>query len=360
MRDLVEPYTVVGEFHQKLANGKVRCEICPRECELADGQRAFCFVRQARGDDVVLTSYGRSTGFCVDPIEKKPLNHFLPGTPVLSFGTAGCNLGCKFCQNWDTSKAREVERLSSRAWPDDIAQAAVDSQSRSVAFTYNDPIIFHEYAIDTAMACRERGIKTVAVSAGYVSGRARESFFKHIDAVNIDLKAFTERFYHKLCYAHLEPVLETLRYIRHETDTWLEITTLLIPGHNDGMQEVARLSDWLLEEIGPDVPVHFTAFHPDFKMTDLPRTPAETLSLARKRAKSMGLRHVYTGNVHDAAGQSTYCTGCNELLIERNWYSLGEFNVVDGACKWCGEAVPGRFEAEPGKWGAKRAPLRIL
>lgn len=360
MRELVDPYTVVGEFHTQLPNGKVRCEVCPRECELQEGQRAFCFVRQAKDGEIVLTSYGRSTGFCIDPIEKKPLNHFLPGTPVLSFGTAGCNLGCKFCQNWDISKAREIERLSSRAFPEDIAKAALKSGCRSVAFTYNDPVIFHEYAVDTAKACHEMGVKTVAVTAGYVTPKARKSFFANIDAANVDLKAFTEKFYHKLCYAHLDPVLDTLKYLLHETDTWFEVTTLLIPGQNDGYDEIAELCEWMLRELGPQIPLHFTAFHPDFKMLDLPRTPAETLVRARKQAKEMGIHHAYTGNVHDASGQGTYCGGCGELLIERNWYTLGTFNVVDGGCKFCGEDVPGRFESERGDWGPKRQALRIL
>ncbi len=360
MRELVEPFTIVGDFHSSLPNGKIRCEVCPRECELSEGQRAFCFVRQARDGEIVMTSYGRSTGFCIDPIEKKPLNHFYPGTPILSFGTAGCNLGCKFCQNWDISKAREVERLSSRAFPADIAKAASESGCRSVAFTYNDPVIFHEYAVDTAKACREMGIKTVAVTAGYATAQARKAFFASIDAANIDLKAFTEKFYHKLCYAHLEPVLDTLKYLRHETDTWFEVTTLIIPGQNDGYDEIAELCEWVLRELGPEIPLHFTAFHPDFKMTDIQRTPAETLSRARKQAKKMGIRHVYTGNVHDISGQSTYCGGCGELLIERNCYTLGTFNLVEGACKSCGEVLAGRFEAEKGNWGAKRQALRIL
>ncbi len=360
MRKLVDSYTVLGEFHQRLPNGKVRCEICPRECELAEGQRAFCFVRQARDGEVVLTSYGRSTGFCIDPIEKKPLNHFLPGTAVLSFGTAGCNLGCKFCQNWDISKAREVERLSSRAFPEDIARAALREGCRSVAFTYNDPVIFHEYAVDTAMVCRENGIKTVAVTAGYMSSQTRRAFFRDIDAANIDLKAFTEQFYRRLCAAHLDPVLETLRYLRFETEKWFEITTLLIPGQNDGYEEIARLCDWFLEQLGPEVPLHFTAFHPDYKMNDLPRTPAHTLSQAREQAKAFGIHHVYTGNIHDSSGQSTYCPGCQKLLIERDWYRLGRFEIVEGVCNSCGKRIAGEFESECGNWGAKRQPLRFV
>jgi pyruvate formate lyase activating enzyme len=358
-RPEIEPGVVRGEFFTPLADGRVRCEICPRMCTLRDGQRAFCFSRQARGQEVVLTAYGRSTGFCIDPIEKKPLNHFYPGTSVLSFGTAGCNLGCKFCQNWDISKAREVERLSSRAYPDDIAEAAQSAGCASVAFTYNDPVMFHEYAIDTAQACRERGIKSVAVSAGYVTPQARAEFYKYMDAANIDLKGFTEQFYHKLCFAHLDPILETLRYLKHETNVWTEVTTLLIPGSNDSEDEVARLCDWMAKNMGPDVPLHFTAFHPDFKMQDIPHTPAATLQRARQQGIAAGLRYVYVGNVHDSEGDSTRCHKCHAMLIERDWYELGAYNVKDGACGDCGERLAGHFLDKPGTWGRQRLPVRM-
>jgi pyruvate formate lyase activating enzyme len=359
-REEIADGVVRGELHTVLENGRVRCDVCPRYCTLSDGQRAFCFVRQASGGDVVLTSYGRSTGFCIDPIEKKPLNHFYPGTPVLSFGTAGCNLGCRFCQNWDISKAREIERLSERAYPDDVASAAAESGCTSVAFTYNDPVIFLEYAVDTAIACRERGIKSVAVTAGYMTPAARKRFYAHMDAANVDLKGFTEEFYRRQCYAELPPVLETLRWLRHESDVWFEVTTLLIPGHNDSEEEIARMCDWYLEALGPDVPLHFTAFHPDFKMTDIGPTPPATLRRARDQARRAGLRHVYTGNIHDADGQSTYCSGCGALLIERDWYRLGEWNVSGAACGKCGAALAGRFAGRPGAWGRRREPLRIV
>jgi len=359
-RQEIAPGIVRGEHFEVLADGKIRCEICPRYCTLQEGQRAFCFVRQAVDGGIALTSYGRSTGFCVDPIEKKPLNHFYPGTPVLSFGTAGCNLGCKFCQNWDISKAREVERLSAVASPDRIAASARDADCMSVAFTYNDPIIFHEYAIDTAKACHSLGLKTVAVTAGYITPRARKDFFGCLDAANIDLKAFTERFYHKLCFAHLQPVLDTLKWVKDETDVWLEVTTLVIPGENDSEDEVARLCDWMTENLGPDVPLHFSAFHPDFKMLDIPRTPPQTLSRAREQARAAGLNFVYTGNVHDVQGQSTRCAQCDHLLIERNWYQLGGWGLKHGACEKCATPLPGHFSDKPGTWGSRRRPLRIV
>lgn len=358
-REEIAPGVVRGEFFTPLENGRVRCDICPRACTLHDGQRAFCFIRQAQNGAVVLTSYGRSTGFCIDPIEKKPLNHFFPGSAILSFGTAGCNLGCKFCQNWDISKAHEVARLSSRASPEAIARAAQQQGCTSVAFTYNDPVIFHEYAIDTAQACHELGIKAVAVTAGYHSPAARKNFYQFMDAANVDLKAFTEEFYHKTCYGHLDPVLDTLRYIKEETGVWLEVTTLLIPGLNDSDDELKRLSEWFLKTLGADVPLHFSAFHPDFKMMEVSPTPPETLVRAQKSAQSAGLRYVYTGNVNDKRGQSTYCPSCQTCVIGRNWYNLYEWGLQSGRCAKCGEKIVGHFLAQPGDWGAKRKPLFI-
>ncbi len=335
------------------------CELCPRRCHLSPGQRAFCFVRKATDQGVVLDTYGRSSGFCVDPIEKKPLFHFLPGTPVLSFGTAGCNLGCRFCQNWDISKARELDRLQDEAGPEDIAEAAQLTGSRSVAFTYNDPVIFAEYAIDVARACRERGIATVAVTAGYISELARPEFFAAMDATNVDLKGFTERFYKELCYGRLEPVKETLRWLVHESKVWTEITTLLIPEENDSDEEIARLCAFVAGELSPNVPLHFTAYHPDFKL-NRPPTPPRTLQRARQIALESGLRYVYLGNVSDRAGSSTWCPGCQALIIERDGYHLGRWGLDPaGRCARCGLAIPGRFEARPGAWGARRLPVRL-
>jgi pyruvate formate lyase activating enzyme len=342
-----------------LPDGRMECRLCPRFCKLQEGQRGFCFVRQRTGGAMVLTTYGRSSGFCVDPIEKKPLNHFLPGTSVLSFGTAGCNLGCRFCQNWDISKARESDRLSDAASPDAIAASAKRLGCRSVAFTYNDPVIFAEYAIEVAQACRTQGIRTVAVTAGYITDEARPEFYQAMDAANVDLKAFTEDFYHRLCYAQLQPVLDTLVYLRRETDVWFEVTTLLIPGENDSRGELDRASDWFAANLGPDVPWHFTAFHPDFKMLDKPRTPPATLTQAREIARAKGLRHVYTGNVHDRAGGSTWCPACGALLIERDWYELGAYNLDGNRCRACGSEIAGRFEHQPGTWGARRLPVRL-
>jgi pyruvate formate lyase activating enzyme len=351
---------VSGRYWSPLDDGRVVCELCPRLCKLKEGQRGFCFVRQNLDGGVVLTTYGRSSGFCVDPIEKKPLNHFHPGTGVLSFGTAGCNLACRFCQNWSISKSRETDTLADNASPEAIAGAAVSTGCRSVAFTYNDPVIFLEYAVDVAVACHELGIATVAVTAGEICPSPRREFFSHIDAANVDLKGFTESFYKKLCGGALQPVLETLEYLVRETDVWVEITTLLIPGENDSTDEIDAMTRWVVDTLGADVPVHFTAFHPDFKMRELPPTPPETLSRAREIALANGVRHAYTGNVVDPAGGSTYCHHCGELLIGRDWYRLGAWNLTgDGSCINCGTPCPGHFDGPPGDWGARRMPVRI-
>jgi len=352
--------SVKTRYWHSLDDKRVQCDLCPRYCHLKDGQRGLCFVRRAENHEVILDTWGRSSGFCVDPIEKKPLNHFYPGTPVLSFGTAGCNLACKYCQNWDISKSREVDTLNSTATPEMIVSEARRLNCKSVAFTYNDPIIFHEYAIDIARVARRENVKTVAVTAGYVCEEPRKEFFRHMDAVNVDLKAFSEDFYRKLCGASLANVLETLQYIRHHTECWLELTTLLIPGHNDSDQEVKEMCAWVAAELGPDVPMHFSAFHPDWKMQDVPATPSATLKRARQIALAEGIHYAYTGNVHDADGGSTYCTNCGETLIERDWYQLGRWGLDHhGNCKQCGTHCAGHFEDHPGQWGRRRLPVRM-
>ena len=349
-----------ARYWHRLADGRIECDLCPRACRLHEGQRGFCFVRAREGDQLVLTTYGRSSGFCVDPIEKKPLDHFLPGTPVLSFGTAGCNLGCRFCQNWDISKSRETDTLADAASPEEIAAAAERLGCRSVAFTYNDPVIFLEYAVDVADACRARGIRAVAVTAGYVCPEPRAELFAHLDAANVDLKAFDDRFYRRICGGALAPVLETLEYVARETGVWLELTTLLIPGLNDSDAELDALTRWVVDRLGPDVPLHFTAFHPDWKLRNRPPTPAATLRRARGIARANGVRHAFTGNVHDRAGQSTWCHACGALLIERDWYELGDWNLTaDGCCRSCGARCAGVFEPQPGRWGGRRLPVRM-
>jgi pyruvate formate lyase activating enzyme len=334
----------VGYWHA-LSDGRIQCDLCPRDCRLHEGQRGACFVRQRTGDRMVLTTYGRSSGFCIDPIEKKPLAHFYPGSSVFSFGTAGCNLACKFCQNWDISKSRDMDRLMDAASPAEIAQAAHGLGCKSVAFTYNDPVIFAEYAMDVADACRALGVKTVAVTAGYIHAAARRDFFAKIDAANVDLKSFSEDFYYRTTGAHLQPVLDTLMYLRQETNVWLELTTLLIPGRNDSDEELLALSEWVRRELGADVPLHFSAFHPDFRMTDVPPTPRQTLQRARRIAREAGLRHVYTGNVHDREGDTTACAHCQTPLIVRDWYQIERYALRDdGTCPVCATRLAGHFE----------------
>ncbi|MEE2828388.1 MAG: AmmeMemoRadiSam system radical SAM enzyme [Myxococcota bacterium] len=349
-----------ARYWRKDESGRVVCELCPRDCALNEGQRGLCFVRMRRDDRLVLTTWGRSTGFCIDPIEKKPLNHFLPGTPVLSFGTAGCNLACRFCQNWSISKSREVDDLSSQAGPLDLAQAARRHGCRSVAYTYNDPVAWLEYAVDVARACRDQGIHNVAVTAGFVNEEPRKEFFSEMDAANVDLKAFTDRFYWKVCGGRLQAVLDTLLWLRNETDVWFEITNLVIPGENDSDEELDAMTRWVVAELGPDVPMHFSAFHPDWKMMDTPRTPPETLSRARTIARHNGVRHAYTGNVHDRQGDTSSCSNCGGTLIVRDWYEILQWRLGEaGECLDCGTRLPGVFEAQPGRWGRKRQRLSL-
>ncbi|MDO6564216.1 AmmeMemoRadiSam system radical SAM enzyme [Amphritea sp. 1_MG-2023] len=347
-------------YWHALSDGRVQCDVCPHQCQLQEGQRGLCYVRGCENGQVVLYSYARSSGFCIDPIEKKPLNHFLPGTPVLSFGTAGCNLSCKFCQNWDMSKSRQMDTLASQASPQQLAQACVANGCRAIAYTYNDPVIFMEYAIDVAQACHAEGIYSVAVSAGYILPAARERFFHFMDATNIDLKGFNEHFYRRLCGGHLQPVLETLIYLVHETDCWVEITNLIIPGENDDPAEIEAMCEWIHDQLGALIPLHFSAFHPDYKLQQIPPTTRQSLENARQIALNCGLKHVYTGNIAALTSNSTFCSQCGLCLIERHQYQLGNWNLdAKGRCRRCQTPLAGRFEASPGHWGARRQPLKI-
>ena len=349
-----------ARWWHKLDDGRIQCDLCPRDCKLHDGQRGLCFVRARQGDRLVLTTYGRSSGFCIDPIEKKPLNHFLPGSRVFSFGTAGCNLACKFCQNWDISKSREMDRLMDQASPARIAEVAQETGCASVAFTYNDPVIFAEYALDAADACHARGMRTVAVTAGYIHPEPRRGFFERMDAANVDLKAFSDAFYVRQTGSRLAPVLDTLQHIVHDSRCWLEITTLLIPGLNDSDAELQAMTRWIAEHLGRDVPLHFTAFHPDYRLTELPRTPAQTLARARRIAQDAGLRFVYTGNVHDTEGGTTSCPGCGEPVIARDWHAVLHYALDgSGCCRTCGTPLPGRFGAFDPSMGRRRIPVRV-
>ena len=334
---------VLAKWWESTDNNKILCTLCPRYCKIGEGQPGFCFIRQNIDGKLYSIGYGKPTGFAVDPIEKKPLNHFLPGTKILSFGTAGCNLGCKFCQNWSMSKAKLDDLNSLEASPEEVVNLAKRYHTPSIAYTYNDPTIFGEYVIDISKIAREEGIKSVMVTAGYIDKEARKDVYKYIDAANVDLKGFTERFYWKNTYSHLNDVLNTLIWLKNETDVWFEITTLLIPYENDSPEEIKKECDWILKKLGENVPLHFTAFHPDFKMRDKDRTPENTLTTARKIAMDMGIKHCYLGNVYNSEGQTTYCPNCNKKLIKRNWHSVILNNLVNGECRKCGYKIDGVF-----------------
>ena len=353
-----ESGVIAANWWHLLPDGRVQCDLCPRFCQLREGQRGFCYIRQAMENRLWLTSYGRASGFCIDPIEKKPLYHFYPGSSVFSFGTAGCNLGCQFCQNWDISRARTQDRLLSAASPVAVVDTALRHGCRSVAFTYNDPVIFAEYAIDCARVARARGLRTVAVTAGYITAAARPAFFQYMDAANVDLKALSEDFYRRICYGQLQPVLDTLLWLKQASNVWLEITNLLIPGHNDAPDDIGRLCGWIVENLGPTVPLHFSAFHPDFRMRDVPPTPPDVVRRARAQALAAGMHYVYTGNIRDPAGQTSYCPTCHHPLIKRDEYHISEWNLsATGRCPSCRLPLPGHFAAGPGSWGARRQPV---
>jgi pyruvate formate lyase activating enzyme len=323
-------------------DGRILCTLCPRYCKIGEDQAGFCYIRKNIHGKLYSLGYGKSTGFAIDPIEKKPLNHFLPGTGILSFGTAGCNLGCRFCQNWSISKAKLDDAQSLTATPEEVVRLALRHNVPSIAFTYNDPVIWGEFVVDISRIAREGGIKSVMVTAGYITPEARPEVYRYIDAANVDLKGFTERFYHKLTFSHLEPVLDTLKWLKNETDVWFEITNLMIPGENDDQEETKQMCDWILANLGDSVPLHFTAFHPDFKMMDKLRTPASTLTHARRIALSMGIKYCYVGNVFDDEGQRTHCPACGRVLIRRSWHDLLEYHLIGDHCP-CGQRIPGYF-----------------
>ncbi|NMB80935.1 MAG: AmmeMemoRadiSam system radical SAM enzyme [Ignavibacteria bacterium] len=333
----------IAKWWEPAPNEKLLCTLCPRYCTIGEGQAGFCFIRQNINGKLYSIGYGRPTGFAIDPIEKKPLNHFLPGSKILSFGTAGCNLGCKFCQNWYTSKARIDSTNSVYATPEQVVALAKKYNTPSIAYTYNDPVIFGEYVIDISKIAREEGIKNVMVTAGYIDKQARKDVYQYIDAANVDLKAFTETFYHQLTFSHLDDVLDTLIWIKKETDVWLEITNLIIPDENDDDEEIKQMCEWIVNNLGDEVPLHFTAFHPDFKMRDKSSTPAATLKRSRDIAKKIGIKYCYLGNIHDPNGQTTYCPSCNSPVIKRDWHSVLQYNLIDGSCSKCGKKISGIF-----------------
>ncbi len=333
----------LADWWELTESGKILCTLCPRYCKIGNGQSGFCFVRKNIDGKLYSIGYGRPTGFAIDPIEKKPLNHFYPGSGILSFGTAGCNLGCKFCQNWSMSKAHIDDQNSLRVSPEDVVNLALKNKANSIAYTYNDPTIFGEYVIDISKMAREEGLKSVMVTAGYIDKKARVDVYKYIDAANVDLKAFNKDFYRKLTLSNLNDVLDTLIWLKKETDIWIEITTLLIPGENDSTDELKKMCEWILENLGESVPLHFTAFHPDFKMNNKPPTSRETLKKSRGIALDAGIKYCYIGNVSDKDGQTTFCPKCRAVLIERDWHTVYTNKINNGQCFKCGEKIGGIF-----------------
>jgi len=338
-------YTPVQDIFRKRREilKMTQCDICPKRCFIAEGQTGSCGVRTCQNGNIASLSYGKTTGFAVDPIEKKPLNHFYPGSKTLSFGSIGCNLACRFCQNASTAQSYDLSLLTTSATPDDVVQLAKQHHCESVAFTYNEPIISAEYVQDVAAACRNAGVKTVAVSNGYIAEKHRATLFDRMDAANIDLKSFSEKFYRDYCGGELEPVKETLRYLA-KSNTWLEVTTLLIPTLNDSEQEITELCDWIAKNLGKEVPLHFSAFRPANRLLTLAPTPPQTLFRAREIAISSGMQYVYTGNIDDPAGQSTYCPQCRQTVIFRDRYTVVEYEIdEESCCKYCGQSIAGRF-----------------
>ena len=336
-----------ARYWSALDGGAVQCGLCPHQCRIAEGKRSRCHGRVNHGGRLVAETWGHPVAMALDPIEKKPLNHFLPGTPVLSLGTRGCNLSCRFCQNWELSHPSPPGgRIGREVSPDEVARSAGEHGAPSVAATYNEPAVWAEYAMDIADACHARGVRMVAVTSGYISGRAREDFFRRMDATNVDLKSMREAFYQRLCGASLAPVLETLEYIRKETDGWLEVTTLVIPGENDSEAELDELTAWVAGHLGVETPLHFSAFHPDGEMRDHSRTPLATLRRARERAQANGLRHVYAGNIRgEPDWTATCCAGCGARLIDREGFGAQLSGMAkDGRCQTCGRACAGVWE----------------
>ena len=337
------PYKTAKWWHFN-EKGETVCTLCPRYCVLADGQAGLCFVRKNIEGKLYALSYGRPTGFAIDPIEKKPLYHFLPGSEILSFGTAGCNLSCQFCQNWTMSKAKMDDLNALHATPDDVVALAKKYKVPSIAYTYNDPTVFAEYAMDISKLARKENIKSVMVTAGYIDKEARKDVYKYIDAANVDLKAFSDDFYVKLTNSHLYDVLDTLIWLRKETNVWLEITTLLIPGENDSEEELKQMTSWITDNLSDEVPLHFTAFHPDFKLTDKPRTSLQTLKNAANIAKQAGIKYIYLGNVSDSTGQTTTCPNCSQTLIKRDWHSVSINKITkEGKCPHCSTPISGVY-----------------
>ena len=320
---------------------KVKCRICPKECVVDDGQAGDCRVRVNRRGNLTATTFGRPCALHVDPIEKKPLFHFLPAPGAFSVAAAGCNLHCKNCQNWEISQAGPLDVRSSAVPPEELVRLAKDSNCKSIAYTYTDPVVFYEYTLRTATLAREAGLRNVLVTAAYINPEPLRRLCKETDAANVDLKFIDDALYQSNCDASVKPVLDALRIFREE-GVWLEITNLVIPTMNDEARSIERLCRWVVENLGRDVPIHFSRFHPLYQLRHLPATPKETLERAAKIAADCGIRYCFVGNVWGSEGEHTYCPNDRAVLVRRVGYRIAEYNLTaEGKCPKCGEEIPG-------------------
>lgn len=331
-----------AKYYEKLSGKIVQCNLCPNRCILSEGQIGLCKARKNIDGELYSMTYGKVSSVHVDPIEKKPFFHVLPGSKAFSIATTGCNLRCSFCQNWQISQVFSWEAQTQEATPEQVVEAAVQSRAESIAFTYNEPIIFYEYMLDIAKLAKQQGLKTVVVSAGYINPEPLRELLPYLDAYKVDLKAYKESFYQKLTGGHLAPILETMKIIK-QSGTWLEIVNLLIPGENDSEEEIREMAKWIKENVGDEVPLHFSAFHPMYKLQNLPPTPPETVIKAREIAMEEGLKYVYVGNISYPEGESTYCPESGEVAIERKSYFILSNNLKNGQCP-TGEKIPGVWE----------------
>ncbi len=326
--------------YEKLLNGDVQCLLCPRECVLAEGEKGYCRVRMNKQGKLVALTYAQPCSVNIDPVEKKPLFHFLPGTPTLSIATAGCNLRCVFCQNWSIAHAEPEDIRTQTLYPKDVVRLARKRECPSISYTYSEPTVFYEYMYDTAWLAKQHGVRSTIITCGYINPLPLEKLCEVIDATHVDLKGFTDKTYRLIAAAKLKPLLDALR-IYHKNKVWLEVGYLVIPGLNDGRQEISAMCAWVVKNLGPDVPVHFLRFFPNHKLTKLPPTPVSTLEKAAKIAQRAGVRYVYVGNVPGHELNHTYCHHCGKIVIKRKGYFIEELNLVEGKCRYCGQSIPG-------------------
>ncbi len=332
--------TKLSPYFRALNTGAVQCELCPRQCRVSKGQRGFCRVRENRDGKYYSLVYGNPCAIHLDPIEKKPFFHVLPATTSFSLATAGCNFQCKFCQNWEISQSSPEDLYNYEVSPETVVKKAGEAGARSVAYTYVEPTVFYEYMVDIGLLAKKRGLLNVCHSNGFINPEPLRNLCKVMDAANVDLKGFRDDFYAEICGGQLQPVLESLK-IYKQSKVHLEITNLVIPTKNDDLAILNEMCSWIKEELGADTPIHFSRFYPLYKLKNLPPTPVSTLEKARMAALSAGLEYVYIGNVPGHEGENTFCPKCKKVVIKRSGYIVGEVNLKEGKCKYCGKPIPG-------------------